>query len=506
MDKVLFAWIGRNDLEASRRDDKHSLGPIARAQDKLKFQRIVLLNGFVGQKEEADVPGYLVWLKARTPVSIDSIPVKLSSPMHFSEIYVAAKREVEGVLRSGKGSLRPTFHISPGTSAMATVWIMLAKGPFLNEVDLIHSWKEGGVEGLDIPFNIFTEFIPDVVEGADRRLLMISERLFPVGPGLDDIIGHSSEIKILKAQALRVARHDLSVLIEGETGTGKELFANLIHNASPRFANGQFVPVNCGAIPKELFESEFFGAAKGAYTGADKSRRGLFQQADKGTLFLDEVGEMPMDVQVKLLRLLQGKEVRKLGDERVEKCDVRIIAATNCDLAKAVSERKFRADLYYRLTEVSFRLPPLREREGDLGLLIDEKLKEANTELGKEPSYTRKKISANAKNLLLKHGWPGNVRELENTIKRICFWCAEETIHESDVHRALLPSTSPAGDDILSRHLGAGFRLHELVDTVRATYIRRALIQAGGVKKNAAELVGAPNPTTFSNWIKDLGI
>jgi two-component system, NtrC family, response regulator AtoC len=213
--------------------------------------------------------------------------------------------------------------------------------------------------------------------------------------------------------ARKVAAHDTSVLVQGATGTGKELLARFLHSASPR-AKAPFVPVNCGAIPGTLVESEFFGVVRGAFTGADRDRAGLFESASGGTLFLDEVGELPESVQVKLLRVLQEGVVRRLGSEREITVDVRVVAATNRDLDVEVREGRFREDLFYRLAVVTLRVPALGERPEDLALLADHLVARHARRLGIEDPQ----LAPEARAALLAHAWPGNVRELENVLER----------------------------------------------------------------------------------------
>lgn len=501
MKKVLFAWVGMNDLRAARENRPDEVGPIASVAAGSDYARLVLLNNY-GESEK--VSAYVDWLRTKCQAPIDLVPASLPSPIDFSAIYVAAKKQVEKTLKAEKGRATPVFHLSPGTPAMAAVWIMLGKGPFA-EAELIQSSREQGVQRVEMPFNIFTEFIPDAMAGADRRLLQMSERFLPEETEFGGIIHQCKAMQAVVAQARLVARRNVPVLIEGETGTGKELFAQAIHKESTRKA-GPFVPVNCGAIPRELFESEFFGYKSGAFTGAGRDHAGYFEQANGGTLFLDELGELPVEAQVKILRVLNDGRVRRLGDQKEHAADVRIIAATNRNLLQEVAEGRFRADLFYRLAVATLRLPPLREREGDLHLLLEAMLTKVNADLAKEPGYQRKKFSINAKNLMVRHPWPGNAREMHNTIMRICVWCQDEVIQEDDVRRALLPGHVQAKDDILSRPLGDGFNLQEIQDFITSNYIQRALREAGGNKSRAAKLLGLANYQTLTNWMTKLGI
>jgi DNA-binding NtrC family response regulator len=231
--------------------------------------------------------------------------------------------------------------------------------------------------------------------------------------GFDNIIGASKAIADLKRIVSRIADKDIAVLITGESGTGKDLFARVIHHHSPR-RQRPFVPINCSAIPENLIESELFGHLKGAFTSAIANKRGLFEEADRGTIFLDEVADLPYPTQAKLLRVLQEKEIRPVGGTATRPIDVRIVAATNADLSARVREGRFREDLYYRLNVMPIHIPPLRERPEDIPLLARHFLLDINTEYRRDDIA----LSSEAMQLLLDHDWPGNARELDNTLKR----------------------------------------------------------------------------------------
>ena len=303
-----------------------------------------------------------------------------------------------------------------------------------------------------------------------------------------------------RTRARRVAPHDATVLIEGESGTGKELFARAIHAGSRRL-RGPFEEVNCGALPDGLVESLLFGHERGAFSGADRARAGHFEAASGGTLFLDEVGELPLAAQVKLLRVLQEKTVRRLGADREIAVDVRIIAATNRDLRAEVAAGRFREDLYYRLATGVIRLPSLRERPGDLTPLIGHFLAAANRKFADQPGVEQKTLSPPARNLLLRHPWPGNVRELQATIDRLVLWAPNPAVTADDVQEELLAAVRDAPADLLGRPLGNGLELPKLVADLARHYLERALAEAAGNKTRAAELVGLPSYQTFTNWM-----
>ena len=362
--KVLVAWIGNTDLGASEGDPKAGIGPIAQGVRAHPEHRVVLLSDHTPAKGAA----YLKWLKSTTGANVEVRQCKLpSGPTNFGEIYEAAVDVLEDLNAKVSGDLDLVVHLSPGTPAMAAVWVILAKTRF--PATLIESSQKHGVKVASVPFDISADYLPQLLRKPDERLIRLTQGLPDAAPEFGAIIHKSDVMKEVVARARRVAVRALPVLIEGESGTGKELFARAIHQASPR-REQSFVAVNCGAIPSELVESELFGHKRGSFTGAQADRKGHFEMANGGTLFLDEVGELPLAIQVKLLRVLESSEVVRVGESQVRKVDVRIVCATNRKLASEVRNGRFREDLYYRLAVVPIRLPPLRRRTGDLGLLL----------------------------------------------------------------------------------------------------------------------------------------
>ncbi len=314
-------------------------------------------------------------------------------------------------------------------------------------------------------------------------------------------------MKRVIAKAQKVAPRSVSILIEGESGTGKEMMASAIHFASLR-NDKPFIIVNCGAIPTELIESELFGHKKGSFSGATAERIGAFQAADGGTIFLDEIGELPLEMQVKLLRVIQEKKVKPIGENKEIPTDFRIIAATNRNLAQEVAEGCFREDLFYRLAVAVIKLPPLRSRTGDLGLLIDHLLQDINNKSASEPDWVEKKVSAGGRNILLKHSWPGNIRELQNTLTRATVWSDGSTISKTDVQDALLevPNKNKDNDGILNRGIEEGIDLQSLMAEVAQHYITRALKHTGGNKSKTSSLLGLNSYQTLKNWLTKYGI
>ncbi len=323
----------------------------------------------------------------------------------------------------------------------------------------------------------------------------------------DAIVGRSEKMEDVFRLVERVAPARSTVLITGESGTGKELVAKAIHEASPR-ADKPFVPVNCSNIPSELLESELFGHTKGAFTGAVAVKRGLFEVADTGSIFLDEIGDLRPETQVRLLRVIQEREFIPLGDTTATKVDVRIIAATNIDLKEAVRTGTFREDLYYRLSVVPMELPALRNRREDILPLTKHFIRKYNEENGRSIAEN---VSAEVLSLLENYHYPGNVRELENIIERavviastdeITVDCLRPEVKDPDAAYESIRSTEGASGEI---DLAKGVNFYDEVKRFEIDLIRRALEQTGGHQSRAARLLGL-NATTLNSKIKSYNI
>jgi transcriptional regulator with GAF, ATPase, and Fis domain len=314
------------------------------------------------------------------------------------------------------------------------------------------------------------------------------------------LIGQHPTIVKLRALVERVAAADVTVLITGESGTGKEIVAHTIHLLSPR-SGRPFVPVNCAAIPHDLLESEMFGHERGAFTGAAGQRHGLFSAADGGTIFLDEISEMPLGLQAKLLRVLEDGEVRPVGSDRASRVDTRVIAATNKDLGSAVKQSRFREDFFYRLQVVPIVIPPLRERRSDIPLLVDHFLDRIRARTpGRELSISREAMVS-----LWSYDWPGNVRELENMIERLAIMCENSVIDASLLPPNLAATGRPALTQIPTTIGPDGVDLNKLVRELEGRLINEALKQTGGNKQAAAKLLGLKR-TTFSAKLRRCGV
>lgn len=313
---------------------------------------------------------------------------------------------------------------------------------------------------------------------------------------MDGVVGRSEVLLDVYRVIDRVADTNCTVLITGESGTGKELVARAVHQASDR-SKAPFVAVNCGAIPENLLESELFGHAKGAFTGAYTTKTGRIGQAQGGTLFLDEIGELPLALQVKLLRVLQSREYSMVGDTRVLPADVRVVAATNVDLEQAVRDGSFREDLYYRLNVIHVCVPPLRDRHSDIPILCAHFLEQIRIRTGR---MGVRHFSAETMALLEGYSWPGNVRELENTVERAVLLCRHDTIQPRDLPAKVcgLPSEDRKTSGKLPEN---GIDLRGAVESFENNLIRQALERTRWNKNQAARLLGL-NRTTLVEMLK----
>jgi len=345
----------------------------------------------------------------------------------------------------------------------------------------VEAMKAGAADFLLKPFSL-DHLMTVVSKALEVRALRDENRKLREELGVrydwTNIIGRSPAMQEIFGTISRVAPTRATVLLCGESGVGKDLIARAIHYHSPR-RDRPFVKINCTAIPENLMESELFGYEKGAFTGATSSKPGKFEQADGGTVFLDEIGDVPPSIQVKLLRILQEREFERLGSNKTRQIDVRVLAATNADLRAALEEGRFREDLYYRLNVMPINIPPLRERKEDIPFLAEHFVRKFSKELGSPVTC----ISSGAMQKLLEYHWPGNVRELENVIERSLVLCSGQTLEAADIRLDMVPRTRAASAD---NFLPDGVTLEEHEQNI----IREALRRTNGNKSQAARLLG----------------
>jgi two-component system response regulator PilR (NtrC family) len=422
---------------------------------------------------------------------------RMSIDVTLADSVAAATRE----LRANAFDLCLTDMRLPDGDGLSLVeWIQTHKAQTPVAVITAHGNVETAVRALKLGAFDFISKPLDVA--ALRKLITATLKL---GEGAEStsqlpqikLLGQSRAMEQLREMIERVSRSQAPVHIYGESGTGKELVAHLIHEAGAR-RDGPFVPVNCGAIPTELMESELFGHKKGSFTGAIADKQGLIQSAEGGTLFLDEIADLPLHMQVKLLRVIQEKSVRPVGESRETPVDVRILSATHRNLSSAVAEGKFREDLFYRVNVIEIRVPPLRERLEDIDELVDSIL----TKLGKQIGNRSLRATDAALKALRDYHFPGNVRELENVLERAATLCAGGVIDASDLQ--LRPKVA-AADAQIATSVQPGEPLGDALEDIERDAIVRALEQTRYNKTKAAQLLGM----TFRSLryrIKKLGI
>jgi two-component system NtrC family response regulator len=339
--------------------------------------------------------------------------------------------------------------------------------------------KSGAADYLTKPVNL-DELLYRIEQVRERRRLLTENRelreALQTHHRIEGIIGEGRRMVEVLSLARRVAPSEATVLIRGESGTGKELIAKAIHYGSPR-PSGPMIRVNCAALPETLLESELFGHEKGAFTGAVASRKGRFELADNGSLFLDEIGDLPLPLQAKLLRVLQEREFERVGSSKPIRVNVRILAATHRDLEALVKAGQFREDLYYRLNVVTIVLPPLRERREDIALLMDHFLQL----FAKKNHKTIRGFTREARDVLLRYDYPGNVRELENIIERAVVLTRDDVVGRADL---------PLSTQTLEGEEGKQASLPAVMEGLERRMIREALVRSGGVQTRAAEMLG----------------
>lgn len=435
-------------------------------QEKSAAQRLLIVEDDQAVRTTMvtvlELEGYSVEAVSSTHEAIDRLE-RHSYPIVISDIYLDE--------RTGIDVLRTARRQNPDCAVI----LMTGRG----SMETVMAATEGGAfEYLAKPFDM--SHMIDTIKRAEKSLSAVED---DEAPSIEDIpdtemIGSSPRMVEIYKTLSRVAPTEANVLIEGETGTGKELIARMIHRLSRRSSQA-FVPVDCGAIAPSLLESELFGTLKGAYTGADRDRMGVFEAAAGGTVFLDEIGDIDLGFQLKLLRFLQEREVRPLGSSRPKKVDVRVVAATNKEMQKLVDEGKFREDLWYRLNVVRLTLPPLCERPTDIPLLVDFFLKRYNERY----KFDTKLINSGLR-ALEEYSWPGNIRQLQHMVERLAILAPGGRIDQAAVRQAI--------EQMDSRESSS----ETLADT-EAEQIRRVLAATNGNKSRAAKILGIERKTLY---------
>lgn len=490
---TLISWLGRTDLDQMKLDNPASIATIA-LKGKTLDSIIILASTW-----EDEWYDYEEWLKrklacaGRSKTSVAIQRVRLASPIDYSAITKVMQKQLSKI---SAGSENICLNLTSGTPAMTVVSVLLGKS--IAKCQLLQTSPQGELIEVEIPVDFATEYS----KSSTGAIQSLTSDIPQLSSAFEAITAKSKIMQLLVKKAHRLALSDLPALVLGESGSGKEVMATAIHNASSR-SDKPFRAVNCGALPENLVDSILFGHVKGAFTGADKDHAGLFEQSNGGTLFLDEVGELPLNVQVKLLRALQQKEITRVGDVKSKVVDVRIIAATHQDLFQMTSQGAFREDLFYRLAVGVIEMPPLRARAEDIPELISTLMSDINQQVEKHPLFESKKISADAINFAKSYPWPGNIRELWNTLNRAVLWSESPTISTEDLQSSVL--SAGRRQSSLGEFFVPG-DIQQYIDTIKKDAVESALEYSRNNKSKAAEALGLKSHQTLSGWMTKLGI
>lgn len=521
--QVLFSFVGNRDPFV---DGERDLGPVLSLLEEREFHRIYLFctgdayfeRARMVEQEAAERFGVR---------GIQFVDVELESVIDYEEIFSKLKARVESILEKiDHRSPEISVLLDPGTPQMQTTWFLLVRSGVLDARLLqgvpprfaagVYRVKEVDLDGSTLP--VFS-FSPDAAasppqpqapeeaagpversaDGAGPRVLFqpaVREQDRWITSSGVELIGSSPAFAHALEYAGQVARYDLSVLIQGATGTGKGLVARYIHDRSPRHG-GPFQSINCSAVPPSLAESEFFGAEKGAFTGADARRPGKLRAAAGGTVFLDEIGDLALDLQPKLLEVLEEQRVSPVGADHSEPLDVRVLAATNRDLEAMVDEGTFRMDLYQRLRQVELRLPSLRERTEDIPLLVRRFVDEWNAQYHEE-----KGLSEETLGYFARYPWPGNVRDLRNAVLSMCAAGRSRAIGPELMPVAMLKyfKREQARPELPVTIPEDGIDLKALLHRIEREYYEKAMEMADGNQARAADLLGVNPPAFRKAW------
>ncbi len=494
---ILLSWLGTRDIDNMLQDKFAAIAAVAVKSEK-PFDKIVIL---ANQREEvwSEFENFIQKRLAFAGRPTADVAVKqahIESPIDYPSI---ARETEKWVGKLSDEADRLTINLTSGTPAMTVLSVLVGKGK--SNVHFIQVSPDNELIAADIPLDFGREYIRSAAKNQASGAVANPK----LANAFSSITALSSEMQQVITKAKRVAASEVPALILGETGTGKEEMAKAIHKASLR-VDKPMKTVNCGALAPTLIESTLFGHKKGAFTGADNNHPGLFEQADGGTLFLDEVGELSLDVQVKLLRAIQQGEVTPLGSTETKTVDVRVIAATHQNLQRLVSEGKFREDLFYRLAVGIITVPSLKQRLADIPAIVAHLTEQINKAGAKHPAYVSKEISEDGIKFICEQPWPGNIRELWSTLNRAFLWSDSPVVNRHDLSQVML--TRPAASDDVSISLTFNDKIDivQLTDNFQKKYVEAALKASGNVKKHATQMLGLKDHQTLTNWMKRLGI
>jgi len=496
--EILFSLIGNRDPYSDAEGSEP--GPVLSLLQQRTFDRVYLFytgSAYLERARTVEEAG--IALSKGTKFLLAN--VEFDSPADYEEVFgklKSAALQIADTIRSVPHTL--SVLLDPGTPQMQTAWFLLVRSGVLPARLLqgVPARFAGGayrVKEVKLDSGVLPEVRMTGTEVPDTQ-----RRWFTAATSAD-VIGVDPAFTDVLSQAARVAQYDISVLIRGETGTGKGLIARIIHESSER-QNQPFVPLNCAAISPALVESELFGHAKGAFTGASAERLGLFRSANGGTIFLDEVGDLPPDIQPKLLRVLEDRTIVPVGEDREITVDVRVLAATNRNLEELIDSGTFRRDLYERLNQFTLALPPLRDRPDDVPLLVRHYVEEWNHRY-----HEAKSIDEEATSMLLKYPWPGNVRELSNAIRGMCAASMGTTVGANLLPQAILAHFNRKSEvaDLSVNIPKEGVNLRAYMHRIEADFYRAAMNLADGNGEQAARLLGLNGPAFRKAWKERFG-
>ena len=480
-----------------QKDETASIATLAFNIDK-PFDKIVILankDAELWQRYEQYLKKNLA-KQGRPFADIRVNRVVIKSPIDYLSI---AKVTEQWISNLSDKSESLAINLTSGTPAMTTLSVLIGKGK--SNTYFLQSTPTGKIINVDIPVDFGKQYIMS----AAKNLANVSVNVPKPNTSFSELTANSFVMKTVVEKANKLAASEVPALILGETGTGKELMAHAIHKGSLR-SDKPIKTVNCGALAESIVESTLFGHKKGAFTGASSDHKGLFEQADGGTLFLDEVGELSLNVQVKLLRALQQGEITRLGDTETTYVDVRIIAATHRDLRQLIEEGKFREDLFYRLAVGVIEMPALRERVEDIPEIVEQLNDQINRAGAKHPEYVSKKLSENAIKFISRQSWHGNIRELWSTLNRAFLWSSSQNITEEDITNALICRQNQSDIKPINLSYNDQVDVNQLIEKFKKEYVLAALKASGYQKKKATKMLGLKDHQTLSNWMKTLEI
>jgi transcriptional regulator with PAS, ATPase and Fis domain len=490
--KTLISWLGHADIRQMKEDRFASLATIA-VKFHDAFDEVIILTTENSQESKE----FCSWLQSKLNMAgksnskVKECFADIDSPVDYSSIATA----IRGLLSDLNGG-EVFINLTSGTPAMTAISILLGAGLF--ECKLLQAQDNQTIVSVKLPFDFHAAY----KEKATKELVHKLTTNHELSIGFGNIVAYSQVMKKEVSKAQKLAFVDVPCLVLGETGTGKEMMAKAIHQASVR-ASKPFKAINCGAIPENLIESALFGHVKGAFTGAVANSIGVFEQAKGGTLFLDEVGELSLAAQVKLLRVLQESAFTPVGGSKLIKVDARVIAATHRNLYKMIEENTFREDLFYRLNIGVIKLPPLRQREEDIPELINQLLASSNKKIARHPNIERKIICNNAIKFAKSHYWKGNVRELSNALDRAVLWSQKTEITVQDFQEQVEIPFQNSVDSTINLNLNTPFDLPQHIEKERKNAITQALALFDGNKSKAAKFLKISNRQTLSNWLEE---